>query len=320
MKRIGNLYSQIYSMENLILADKRARKGKLNKKEVIDFDKNKCQNLLFLQEMLINKTFKTSEYHIFTLQEKKTRIVYKLPYYPDRICHHAILNVIEPIITKCFISQTYSCIKGRGIYKAFTYLKKSLKNVEETQYCMKLDVKKFYPNVNNNILKLIIRKKFKDSNLLLLLDEIIDSTQGMPIGNYTSQSLGNLYLTYFDHLLKEKYKIKYYLRYTDDIIILHSNKQFLHNLKIEISNYLKTYLDLELKSNYQIFPVNKRGIDFIGYRFYHTHILLRKYIKLNFIKMIKNNNNSKSIASYKGWLKPANCHNLTTKYIKNEPN
>lgn len=319
MKRIGNLYSQIYSMENIILAEKRARKGKSNKKEVLNFDKNKSQNLILLQEILINKTYKTSDYYIFTLQEKKTRIIYKLPYFPDRICHHAILNIIEPITTKCFIRQTYSCIKKRGIYDAFKTLKKYLVDSEETQYCMKLDIKKYYPNISNDILRLIIRKKFKDPDLLYLLDEIIQSTQGMPIGNYTSQLLGNLYLSYFDHWLKEKHKIKYYLRYTDDIIILHSDKQFLNTLRIEISNYLKTYLDLELKSNYQIFPVSKRGIDFIGYKFYHSHIMLRKSIKQDFIKMVRYNYNKKSIASYNGWLSKGNCKNLTNKYLNHEP-
>lgn len=315
MKRIGNLYHQIYSLDNLILADKRARRGKQNSKEVKSFDKNKYENLIRLQNDLINKTFNTSEYFIFKINEYKERTIYKLPYYPDRIVHHAIMNVIEPIFVNCFIAQTYNCIKKRGISKAFKNLKRDLLDKENTKYCLKFDISKFYPSINNDILKVLLRKKFKDNDLLYLLDNIIDSTEGVPIGNYLSQYFGNFYLTYFDHWIKEVLKIKYYHRYCDDIVILHSNKEYLHNLKIEIEKYLSDNLKLEIKDNYQIFPVKSRGIDFIGYKFYQTHILLRKRIKTKFIKMIKNNKNEKSIASYNGWLIVANCINLKNKYI-----
>lgn len=300
MKRLGNLYSKLYDIDNLILADKKARKGKSKQKDLIEFDKNKDNNLLRLQNILINKEYKTSDYHIFTIYEGKERVIYKLPYYPDRIVHHGIMNILEKMFINCFTSNTYSCIKERGIHKVLRDLKKDLKDIENTQYCLKLDIKKFYPNVDHEILKSLLQKKIKDKDLLNMLNEIINSSNGIPIGNYLSQFFGNFYLTYFDHWLKEDKQVKYYYRYCDDLVILHKEKDYLHNLRIEIQEYLKDNLNLELKSNYQVFPISTRGIDFVGYKFYHTHILLRKGIKKRFIKMINFNNNDKSKASYYG--------------------
>lgn len=199
MKRIGNLYEKIYSIDNLLLADKKARKGKINTKEVIKFDEDKYRSISILHQILKNETYKTSEYKVFILYDPKEREVFKLPYFPDRIVHHSIMNILENIFIKTFTTNTYNCIKGRGIHKAFYKLKNSLKDIENTKYCLKLDIKKFYPNINNEILKNLLRKKFKDKKLLKLLDEIIDSTIGIPIGNYLSQYFANFYLSYFDH-------------------------------------------------------------------------------------------------------------------------
>lgn len=129
MKRIGNLYNKICSLDNLFLADKKAGKGKSKQYGVIEHNKNKMENILKLQEMLINKTYKTSEYHIFEIEEPKIRKIYRLPYYPDRITHHATLNVLEPIFVRTFTADTYSCIKGRGIHKASYKLRRDIRNL-----------------------------------------------------------------------------------------------------------------------------------------------------------------------------------------------
>jgi RNA-directed DNA polymerase len=197
-------------------------------------------------------------------------------------------------------------------------LKLALKSESETTYCLKLDIKKFYPNIDHNILKLLLRKKIKDQNLLWLLDEIIDSAKGLPIGNYLSQYFANFYLTYFDHWIKEQMKVKHYFRYADDIVILHSDKEYLHSILSAIRNYFSKNLKLEIKSNYQVFPVKSRGIDFVGYVFYHTHILLRKRIKQNFARKLKSNPNTESTPSYLGWLKHCNAKHLTKKLLPNE--
>ena len=326
MKRIGNLYSKVISIENLQLADNKARKGKLKSYGVRRHDRDREQNLLNLHYALKNKTFRNSEYDTFKIYEPKERTIFRLPYYPDRIVHHAIMNVLEPIWMSVFTKDTYSCIKNRGIHAAANSLKKTLKaDKKGTKFCLKMDITKFYPSINHDILKSIIRRKIKDKDLLWLLDEIIDSADGVPIGNYLSQYFANLYLAYFDHWLKEEKGVKYYWRYADDMVILSDNKEFLHKLRADISIYLKDKLKLQLKGNYQVFPVDSRGIDFLGYVFYHTHTKLRKSIKKNLFHKVSRINKikakdrvdcNKSLSPWWGWLKYCNSIALQFKIYK----
>lgn len=296
-------------------ADEAARKGKKSSYGVRLHDRNRDENIQKLNRMLKEKTFKTSDYHIFKICEPKEREIYRLPYYPDRIVHHAVMNVLEPIWVNIFTEDTYSCIKGRGIHAAVKKLKRDLKDTPGTGYCLKLDVKKFYPSIDHDVLKSIIRRKIKDKDLLWLLDEIIDSAPGVPIGNYLSQYFANLYLAYFDHYLKEELQVKYYYRYADDMVILAPNKPELHALKKEIGRYFNDNLKLKLKENHQVFPVQSRGIDFLGYRFYHTHVLLRKSIKQRFARAVsrKRGNIIQVHAAYYGWAKHCNSTNLLKK-------
>ena len=317
MKRTGNIYDKIISIENLYAADANARKGKKHQYGVQLFDKNREEKILQLHESLKNKTYKTSEYKTFMITDPKPREIFCLPYFPDRIVHHAIMNVMEKIFVSTFTADTYSCIKGKGIHAAVRSFKKALVDKQGTKYCLKLDVTKFYPNVNHDILKYMLRKKIKDVDLLILLDEIIDSAPGLPIGNYLSQYFANFYLTYLDHWIKEDKAVKYYFRYADDIVILSDNKPYLHAILADIKKYMQEHLKLTVKKNYQVFPVEYRGVDFVGYVFYHTHVRLRKRIKQNCFRMISKNKNRQSLASYNGWLNHANCINLKKK-IANE--
>ncbi|CRH24899.1 reverse transcriptase/maturase family protein [Elizabethkingia miricola] len=319
MKRINNLFEKIICIDNVKQADINAQKGKSKQYGVKLHNKNKELNISELHNSLKLKQYKTSQYDIFTITEPKEREIYRLPYFPDRIMHHAIMNVLEPLFVSTFTSDTYSCIKKRGIHKASYNLRKSLKRKNETIYCLKLDIKKFYPNINHEILKSLLLKKFKDKDLLWLLNEIIDSAPGLPIGNYLSQYLANFYLTYFDHWVKEELKVKYYFRYADDIVILNTSKENLHIILNQIKDYLSIKLKLLVKENWQIFPVEKRGIDFVGYVHYHNHVKLRKSIKKKFAAMIKRNPNKASIASYSGWTKHCNSHNLMKKLLNNVP-
>jgi retron-type reverse transcriptase len=324
MKRYGNLYSKIIEIENLILADKKARKGKQKSIGVKIFDKRKESNLIELNQLLFEKRFKTSEYKIFKIYEPKERDIFRLPYYPDRIVHHAIMNVLEPIWCSVFTSDTFSCIKQRGIKGAMIKVKRALNDYSNTKYCLKLDIRKYYPSIDHDILKSIIRKKIKCNDTLTLIDQIIDSASGVPIGNYLSQYFANLYLAYFDHYIKEELAVKYYFRYADDIVILHGDKAFLHQLFLVIKAYLSDNLKLDIKSNYQIFPIaknNGRGLDFVGYVFYHDHVKLRKGIKKSFLKKaqkvrkLNSKNKRIQLASYMGWLKHCNSKHFIKKQI-----
>lgn len=327
MKRISNLYEQICSLENLQLADQKARKGKLRSYGVKKHDAKRDENLLKLREMLLNGTFKTSKYEVFQIHEPKTRDIYRLPYFPDRIVHHAVMNVLEPIWVSIFTANTYSCIKGKGIHAAAKDVKKALReDPEGTTFCLKLDIRKYYNSIDHEVLKGIIRRKLKDKRLLSLLDEIIDSAEGVPIGNYLSQYFANLYLAYFDHWIKEEKKVKYYYRYADDIVVLAPNKAYLHSLLKEIEAYLANNLKLDVKDNWQVFPVESRGIDFLGYVFYHTHTRMRKSIKQRFCRKVARLNKRKdplteeefkqAVCPWWGWAKYCDSKNLINELSK----
>lgn len=281
MKRIGGLYEQICSLENLRLADEKARKHKAH------------------------------SYGVFKIYEPKERLIFRL------------------LWVSVFTSDTYSCIKNLGIHAAAKRLKRELKlDPEGTKYCLKIDVRKFYPSIDHDILKQVVRRKIKDKRLLWLLDEIIDSADGVPIGNYLSQYFANLYLAYFDHWIKEEKGVKYYYRYADDIVILGSDKEKLQSLLHEMRAYLRDRLKLKIKRNYQVFPVDSRGIDFLGYRFFHTHTLLRKSIKRKFCrrvamlrkkKYVKYKHFKQQICSWWGWCKHCDSVNLVNNILKKVP-
>jgi retron-type reverse transcriptase len=314
MKRLGNLYEKICDINNLYLADTLAQRGKSNQWGVIVHNRKKDQNLFELQNMLLDKTFKTSQYSVFKVYEPKEREVFRLPYYPDRIVHYAIMNILEPIFVSTFTADSYSCIKGKGIHAALEAVKLSLKDKPGTEYCLKFDITKFYPSISHEVLKDLLRKKIKDRQLLWLLNEIIESAPGLPIGNYLSQYFANFYLTYFDHWIKEQKQVKYYFRYADDIVILASSKAYLHQILSDCRQYFEEKLKLQVKGNYQIFPVAARGIDFVGYKCYHTHTLLRKSIKKRFARAVKAGK-TRSVPSYKGWAIHANSKNLIRKLL-----
>lgn len=305
---------KICSMDNLELADAIARKGKSKQYGIKVHDRNRSANLQQLQQTLISGLYRTSRYTTFKVYEPKERVVFRLPYYPDRIVHHAIMNILEPIFVSSFTADTFSCIKGRGIHAAAKSVRKGLRDVPGTKYCLKLDIKKFYPSIDHDVLKRLLRKKFKDQQLLQLLDEIIDSAPGLPIGNYLSQYFANFFLSGLDHWIKEVKGVRYYFRYADDLVILASDKQSLHLLLNDIRQYLSK-LKLEVKGNHQVFPVADRGLDFVGYRFFHDYTFLRKSIKKNFARAVARRKNISSLASYIGWAKHCNSKNLLKKLL-----
>nr|DAK91635.1 MAG TPA: hypothetical protein [Caudoviricetes sp.] len=347
MKRIGNLYHTIISVENLREADRKARKGKTHTYGVRVHDKNREANILALHEALLTKTFKTSPHDVFTIFEPKERLIFRLPYYPDRIVHHAIMNVLEPIWVKTFTYNTYSCIKKRGIEGCARQVDKIIREFEgKPLYCLKIDIKKYYPSISHNVMKRLIRRKIKDADLLWLLDEIIDSAQGLPIGNYLSQYLANLNLCYFMHWVNEclpelvrmalKLKEKPHIEaveYADDIPFFAESKDVLHQVFKFIKGYIEEELELNIKSNYQIFPIAKnrydrsgRALDYVGYKFYRNQKLIRKSIKKNFCHTVSRLNRRKppldakaykqAVASWLGWAKHSDSKHLLKTIIK----
>jgi len=330
MKRIGDLYDKITSLDNLRLAELNARRGKSHQKGVKIFDKDRDNNLQRLRDMLLDGTFTTSQYTVFTVYEPKERLIYRLPYFPDRIVHHAIMNVLEDIWVKTFTYNTYSCIRGRGITACARQVRRIIDgSAGRTLYCLKIDIRKFYPSIDNEILKKIVRRKIKDVRLLRLLDNVIDSEKGLPIGNYLSQYMSNLYLSYFMHYCNEVLKIDC-TEYADDIVFFADTKTRLHDVLSAIRRYLQDELRLTLKSNYQIFPVADskadtygRALDYVGFQFFRNQTLMRKSIKQRFCrkvaalkgKALTGKEFTQAVAPWLGWLRHCDGRHLKHKIM-----
>lgn len=334
MKRYGNIFDKTTTIDNIRLAHLNARKDKSFYREVKMVDKNPDYYFKQIQDMLINKTYRVDyiDYTMFKKIDKgKEREIFKLNYFPHRIIQWAIMLQIQDVMLKSFIDNTFASIPNRGIHLALNKLDKSLDNKNEVKYCFKMDIKKFYPSINQSVVKQQLRNKFKDKDLLWLTDMLIDSMEGekgIAIGSLFSQWLGNFYLSEFDHWTKEEKGVKYYFRYMDDIVILHHDKTYLHQLKDDIEKYLSKNLDLKIKENWQIFPTFTRGVDFVGYRHFGDYILLRKStaktLKRKMSRLLKRCEQGNqmtygewcSINSYKGWIMWCDGYNLTEKYIK----
>jgi RNA-directed DNA polymerase len=281
-KTYNNLYEQICSFDNIYCAYLKARKNKRYKSAVLKFTYNLEENLINIREELINKLYKTGQYRHFNVHEPKTRKISALPF-KDRVVQHAICNVIEPIFEKSFIYDSHACRKEFGVISGVSRTNKFIRKVSynsENVYCLKCDISKYFLNIDHRILKKIIRKKIKCKDTLFILDGIIDSFGGecgIPIGNLTSQLFANIYLNEFDHYIKNILRIKHYIRYMDDFIILSDNKKDLKSILKLIIIFLDNKRKLKLNKKSQIFLINKkRSVDFLGYRIWKDHRLLRK--------------------------------------------
>ena len=290
-KTYNNLYSKICSFENLHLAYLKARKCKRYRQEVLLFSSNLEENLIKLQEEILSKTYKNGVYKVFYIYEPKKRKIMSLPF-RDRVIHHAVCNIVEPIFEKTFIYNSYACRIKKGTHAGADRLTQYLREVKRKYpkvYCLKCDIKKYFGSINHEILIKIIRRKIKCKDTMRLIEYIINSTDGavgIPIGNLTSQLFANLYLNELDSIIKHKLKIKHYIRYMDDWIILSPDKKYLWKILKYTREYLQHNLSLELNGKTTIFPVSQ-GIDFLGYRIWSTHRLLRKSSKKRMKKKLK---------------------------------
>ena len=323
MKRHGNLFERIVDIENIKLAHKQARRGKAFYSEVkmVDADiEHYCREI---QKMLVNQTFTTSQYEVQErFDGRKMRTIYKLPYFPDRIVQHALLNVAGPVLTNSLIRDTYQSITGRGTSDAMRRVKQLVRGKNCPKYALKIDVAKFYPSVNNDIMKQTIRRKIKCPKTLWLLDDILDSMPGLPIGNYTSQILGNVYLSRFDWQVKQELRPAGYFRYCDDIVFMSDSTADLMNYQRWARQALAD-LHLSLKPGWNIYNLRKQGLDFVGYVFKPDSTRLRRSIKESFANACKaltrlpatTRNLSRAMA-YKGWAKSCNGKQLWRKHTQ----
>jgi len=275
------------------MASNQARRRKSRKPVVSAFDMDLEKNIWQLHDELMTKTYKPGPYYEFTIHEYKTRLISAAPY-RDRVMHHAICNIIEPIFERSFIFDSYACRKDKGTHKAVDrYTKFSRHNI----YVLKCDIRKYFPSIDLEILKSILFTIIKDEDVQWLIRLIIDGSnpqipiyeyfygddlftpferrRGIPIGNLTSQFFANVYLNGLDHFIKENLHCHFYIRYCDDFVIFHNDKNRLHEVKDEIVNYLEP-LRLKLHAKKCHIMAVKSGIDFLGYRVFPDHRLLRE--------------------------------------------
>lgn len=280
----NNLYPKVYEMGNLYYAYIKAAEKKRYRPEVLRFSADLESNLIQIQNELIWKSYQTGLYYNFYVYEPKKRLVSALPF-RDRVVQHALCNVLEPLFENKMVYDSYACRVDKGTHSAADRTQKFIYEAEsrlENVYCLKCDIKQYFPSIPHNTLKRIVRRTIACPDTLWLVDNIIDSTeegeinpQGIPIGNLTSQLFANVYLDQLDHLVKETLCEPYYVRYMDDFIILGSTKEHLWDVLQQIEIYLEQELGLKLNQKTGIFPTSQ-GVDFCGYRIWATHRLLRK--------------------------------------------
>lgn len=299
MKTYNNLYQKTISLGNLERAFEKARKGKTRKPYVIEFEANLKENLLKLHEELRDQTYRPEPLKTFILRDPKTRRISKSAF-KDRVVHHAIVLILEPIFDKIFIYDSCANRKGKGslfALKRFDEFKKEVSRNGEVipnpfnnrnyvkGYCLKADIKHYFDSVDHEILLRIIQKKVDDELTINLIKKILDNFdssvkgRGMPLGNLTSQFFANVYLNELDYFVKHQLKAKYYIRYVDDLVLLHKSKAQLEEWEKNIDEFLRKRLRLELHPDKsKIAPLSK-GIDFVGFRnFYHFRLLRKRNI------------------------------------------
>jgi retron-type reverse transcriptase len=304
MKTFKNLYPQIGSFENLLLAARKARKGKRYKTPTAKFHINLEKELPTLQDALLNQTYHPGEYTEFYIYEPKKRMISAAPY-RDRVVHHALCNVIEPIFENTFIYDSYANRRGKGTHKALQrYQEFSRKN----RYVLKCDIQKYFPSIDHEILKDEIRRKIACPRTLWLIETIINFSnpqeeviayfedddlftpfsrrRGLPIGNLTSQFFANVYLNRLDHFVKETLRCKYYVRYVDDFVIFDNDKAPLHRVRKETKNFLEGYR-LKLHENKTRVYRTDEGLCFLGHRVFPEFKLLKKENVKRFRRKLK---------------------------------
>lgn len=289
VKTYNNLYEQVYDFEALHAAYLRARAGKRDRPEVQRFEQDLEGNLIQLQNELIWGEYRTGSYRSFTIFEPKERQVAALPF-RDRVVQHALVAVLEPIWERRFIADSYACRPGRGTHRGADRAQSMLRRVKREHgqvYVLKADVAAYFRSIDHRILKVLVRRRVSCRKTLALFDAVVDSADalhdtpgvGLPIGNLTSQLSANIYLHELDEFVKHGLRERHYVRYMDDFIVVHHDKQHLHRARKQIESFLDRHLRLRTNNKTQVFPVHGfrgRALDFLGYRIWPTHRKLRR--------------------------------------------
>ena len=303
-------------------------RGKRKRQDIAKFSLHLTDNILSLHRELVDKTYKHGPYSAFKISDPKPRDIHKATV-RDRLLHHALYRILYPYFDPMFTSDSYSYRKDKGMHKAINrfrkYGRKVSRNNTRTAWILKGDIRKFFANIDHIILKAILGKYVDDKDVIWLLGKIIDSFAtnnasevGLPLGNLTSQLFINIYMNEFDQFVKHKLKVKYYIRYADDFVILSENKAYLNDQTPKISKFLRRRLELSLHPDKVSIRTLTSGVDFLGWVHFSHHRVLRTATKRRMFNKLKRKSTEESVASYFGLLKHGNTYKLTRTILYSE--
>lgn len=301
-------------------------KGKIKRKDVAEFSLRLMDNILELHQDLVNRRYRHGQYKAFKINDPKPRDIHKADV-RDRLLHHAIYRILYSYFDRKFIYDSYSCRIDKGTHRAINrfrdFVRKVSRNNTRTAWVLKCDIKKFFANIDHKILMNILKAYTGDGAAIWLLKQVVESFNtegrvgtGLPLGNLTSQLLINIYMNEFDQFVKRELKIKYYLRYADDFLILHENREYLSDLILKLADFLETRLKLSLHPKKVFIKTLSSGVDFLGWINFPHHRVLRTATKHRMLGKLKQNNSTETLVSYLGLLKHGNTYKLANRMLE----
>ena len=317
-------FEDIISIENLLEAWKEFVRGKRSKPDVQEFSLNLMDNILLLHSDLVNLTYTHGGYQAFNISDPKPRNIHKASV-RDRLLHHAIYRILYPFFDRTFIADSYSCRIDKGTHKAInrfrSFAYEVSRNNTKTCWVLKMDIEKFFANIDHQILIRTLSRGIADKNILWLLERVISSFSsnrvgvGLPLGNLTSQLLVNIYMNELDQFIKHKLKAKYYIRYADDFVILSQDKDWLEKQIKLIQVFLWGKLKLTIHPSKVIIKTLNSGVDFLGWVHFFDHWVLRTATTRRMLKRIKENPEEATVNSYLGLMRHGNTEKLKSYYF-----
>lgn len=317
-------FEDIISVENLLESWREFIRGKRDRKDVQEYYKNLMDNILGLHQDLKNHTYKHGGYQAFNICDPKPRNIHKATV-RDRLLHHAIYRILYPFFDRVFASDSFSCRNEKGTHRAvnrFRYMgRNASKNNSTNCWVLKCDIRKFFANIDQQILLNIISEHIGDLYILRLLKEILisffsgRSGVGLPLGNLTSQLFVNIYMNEFDQFMKHKLKAKYYIRYADDFVVLSEDQDWLLHILPKIGGFLSEELGLALHPDKVFIKTWSSGVDFLGWVNFPNHRVLRTTTKKRMFRNLEVNNKPEVASSYLGLLSHGNANKLKQKVI-----
>lgn len=318
-----NRYTDIIALEHLYAAWKEFICGKRSKKDVQDFVLHLTDNIVQLHESLAKFDYNHSQYEAFNISDPKPRSIHKATV-KDRLLHHAIYHQLYPFFDRVFISDSFSCRKDKGVHKALDRFRifagQVSKNNTATCWVLKCDIKKFFASVDHEVLLGILKSYIPDKDIMRLLENIISSFSstsgvGLPLGNLTSQLFCNVYMNELDQFIKQKLRVKHYIRYADDFVLLSRDREWLNSKIPEIAEFLNSKLKLSLHPDKLYIQAFTSGVDFLGWTHFPTHLVIRTTSKRRMFRRIGEHTTNETLQSYLGLLSHGDTHKLKQEVV-----